>query len=94
MKTVLTKNFSGKLFDYFFFKLSYLGVTISRVLHTLEVLDRHCFDRSDSSNSMETLYHKIFWANQNKDNQEVIKVLPTHFRNCRLMIPLFIEIIL
>uniref|UniRef100_A0A8B9DDY2 Mediator complex subunit Med12 domain-containing protein n=1 Tax=Anser cygnoides TaxID=8845 RepID=A0A8B9DDY2_ANSCY len=47
------------------------GVTISRVLHTLEVLDRHCFDRSDSSNSMETLYHKIFWANQNKDNQEV-----------------------
>ncbi|KAF6385124.1 mediator complex subunit 12L [Rhinolophus ferrumequinum] len=47
------------------------GVTISRVLHTLEVLDRHCFDRTDSSNSMETLYHKIFWANQNKDNQEV-----------------------
>ncbi|KAF5914601.1 hypothetical protein HPG69_007987 [Diceros bicornis minor] len=48
------------------------GVTISRVLHTLEVLDRHCFDRTDSSNSMETLYHKIFWANQNKDNQEHI----------------------
>ncbi|KAM4821379.1 mediator of RNA polymerase II transcription subunit 12-like protein [Thomomys bottae] len=48
------------------------GVTISRVLHTLEVLDRHCFDRTDSSNSMETLYHKIFWANQNKDNQEVV----------------------
>ncbi|XP_073915816.1 mediator of RNA polymerase II transcription subunit 12-like protein isoform X12 [Castor canadensis] len=47
------------------------GVTISRVLHTLEVLDRHCFDRTDSSNSVETLYHKIFWANQNKDNQEV-----------------------
>ncbi|NXJ10974.1 MD12L protein, partial [Odontophorus gujanensis] len=46
------------------------GVTISRVLHTLEVLDRHCFDRSDSSNSMETLYHKIFWANQNKESQE------------------------
>uniref|UniRef100_A0A8C8SFF5 Mediator complex subunit 12L n=1 Tax=Pelusios castaneus TaxID=367368 RepID=A0A8C8SFF5_9SAUR len=47
------------------------GVTISRLLHTLEVLDRHCFDRSDSSNSMETLYHKIFWGNQNKENQEV-----------------------
>nr|KAF6478103.1 mediator complex subunit 12L [Molossus molossus] len=47
------------------------GVTISRVLHTLEVLDRHCFDRTDSSNSMETLYHKIFWAHQNKDNHEV-----------------------
>ncbi|XP_075412060.1 mediator of RNA polymerase II transcription subunit 12-like protein isoform X2 [Tenrec ecaudatus] len=47
------------------------GVTISRVLNTLEVLDRHCFDRTDSSNSMETLYHKIFWTNQSKDNQEV-----------------------
>ncbi|KAM6443080.1 mediator of RNA polymerase II transcription subunit 12-like protein isoform 1-T1 [Liasis olivaceus] len=47
------------------------GVTISRVLHTLEVLDRHCFDRSDSSNSMESLYNKIFWGNHNKDNQEV-----------------------
>ncbi|KAM4772759.1 mediator of RNA polymerase II transcription subunit 12-like protein [Rhinophrynus dorsalis] len=47
------------------------GVTISRVLHTLEVLDRHCFDRSDSSNSLETLYHKIFCSNQNKDSQEV-----------------------
>uniref|UniRef100_A0A8C6Y1A0 Mediator complex subunit 12L n=1 Tax=Naja naja TaxID=35670 RepID=A0A8C6Y1A0_NAJNA len=47
------------------------GVTISRVLHTLEVLDRHCFDRSDSSNSMESLYNKIFWGTHNKDNQEV-----------------------
>ncbi|XP_077344283.1 mediator of RNA polymerase II transcription subunit 12-like protein isoform X3 [Lithobates pipiens] len=47
------------------------GVTISRVLHTLEVLDRHCFDRLDSSNSLETLYLKIFCTNQNKDSQEV-----------------------
>ncbi|XP_068136917.1 mediator of RNA polymerase II transcription subunit 12-like protein isoform X2 [Hyperolius riggenbachi] len=47
------------------------GVTISRVLHTLEVLDRHCFDRLDSSNSLESLYHKIFCTNQNKDSQEV-----------------------
>lgn len=47
-------------------------MTISRVLHTLEVLDRHCFDRTDSSNSMETLYHKIFWAHQNKENHEVV----------------------
>ncbi|XP_075058071.1 mediator of RNA polymerase II transcription subunit 12-like protein isoform X2 [Mixophyes fleayi] len=47
------------------------GVTISRVLHTLEILDRHCFDRLDSSNSMDTLYHRIFCTNQNKDSQEV-----------------------
>ncbi|XP_075717612.1 mediator of RNA polymerase II transcription subunit 12-like protein [Rhinoderma darwinii] len=47
------------------------GVTISRVLHTLEVLDRHCFDRLDSSNSLDTLYYKIFCTNQNKDSQEV-----------------------
>ncbi|MBZ3878403.1 Mediator of RNA polymerase II transcription subunit 12-like protein [Sciurus carolinensis] len=61
------------------------GVTISRVLHTLEVLDRHCFDRTDSSNSMETLYHKIFWANQNKDTQEAhCRLLLRRFRNCRV----------
>lgn len=59
-------------FLFWFAWFLHLGVTISRVLHTLEVLDRHCFDRTDSSNSMETLYHKIFWANQNKDNQEVV----------------------
>lgn len=27
----------------------HLGVTRGRVLHTLEVLDRHCFDRADSA---------------------------------------------
>ncbi|RXM27437.1 Mediator of RNA polymerase II transcription subunit 12-like protein [Acipenser ruthenus] len=50
------------------------GFTIAKVLHTLEVLDRHCFDRSDSSNSLDTLYHKIFWTNQNKNNQELVSV--------------------
>uniref|UniRef100_A0A4W3I3C4 Mediator complex subunit 12L n=1 Tax=Callorhinchus milii TaxID=7868 RepID=A0A4W3I3C4_CALMI len=48
------------------------GFTISKVLHTLEVLDRHCFDRSDSSNSLDTLYHKIFGPSQSKDSQEQI----------------------
>ncbi|XP_063772126.1 mediator of RNA polymerase II transcription subunit 12-like protein isoform X2 [Pseudophryne corroboree] len=48
------------------------GVTISRVLHTLEILDRHCFDRLDSSNSLDTLYHRIFCMNQNKDSQEQV----------------------
>ncbi|XP_040285885.1 mediator of RNA polymerase II transcription subunit 12-like protein [Bufo bufo] len=47
------------------------GGTINRVLHTLEVLDRHCFDRLDSTNSLDTLYYKIFCINQNKDSQEV-----------------------
>ncbi|XP_048397889.2 mediator of RNA polymerase II transcription subunit 12-like protein isoform X1 [Stegostoma tigrinum] len=48
------------------------GFTISKVLHTLEVLDRHCFDRSDSSNSLDSLYHKIFGTSQSKDSQEQI----------------------
>ncbi|XP_072329937.1 mediator of RNA polymerase II transcription subunit 12-like protein isoform X1 [Scyliorhinus torazame] len=48
------------------------GFTISKVLHTLEVLDRHCFDRSDSSNSLDSLYHKIFGSSQSKDSQEQI----------------------
>ncbi|RXM29446.1 Mediator of RNA polymerase II transcription subunit 12-like protein [Acipenser ruthenus] len=54
------------------------GFTIAKVLHTLEVLDRHCFDRSDSSNSLDTLYHKIFWTNKNKDSQELVSLtMPT-----------------
>ncbi|XP_062901407.1 mediator of RNA polymerase II transcription subunit 12-like protein isoform X1 [Mobula hypostoma] len=48
------------------------GFTISKVLHTLEVLDRHCFDRSDSSNSLDSLDHKIFGSSQGKESQEQI----------------------
>uniref|UniRef100_H3A096 Mediator complex subunit 12L n=1 Tax=Latimeria chalumnae TaxID=7897 RepID=H3A096_LATCH len=51
---------------------SVAGFPIYKVLHILEVLDRHCFDRSDSSNSLDTLYHKIFWPNQSKDSQEIL----------------------
>jgi len=36
------------------------GVITSRVLQALEALDRHSFDRVDSSNSIDTLYSKIF----------------------------------
>ena len=32
----------------------------ARVLQALEVLDRHSFDRVDSSNSIDTVYAKIF----------------------------------
>ncbi|XP_078266596.1 mediator of RNA polymerase II transcription subunit 12-like protein isoform X3 [Rhinoraja longicauda] len=48
------------------------GFTISKVLHTLEVLDRHCFDRSDSTNSLDSLDHKIFGSSQGKESQEQI----------------------
>ncbi|XP_041119222.1 mediator of RNA polymerase II transcription subunit 12-like protein isoform X5 [Polyodon spathula] len=54
------------------------GFTIGKVLHTLEVLDRHCFDRSDSSNSLDTLYHKIFWPNKNKNSQEQQQPVSSH----------------
>ncbi|XP_033637539.1 mediator of RNA polymerase II transcription subunit 12-like protein isoform X2 [Asterias rubens] len=47
------------------------GHTISRVLHVLELLDRHCFDRCDSCNCLDSLYNKIFNAPQNKDGSEL-----------------------
>ena len=36
------------------------GSTISRVLGALDALDRHFFDIVDNTNSLDTLYVKIF----------------------------------
>lgn len=33
---------------------------MTRVLQVLESLDRHCFDRVDSSNNIDTLFAKVF----------------------------------
>uniref|UniRef100_A0A8C1JEH9 Mediator complex subunit 12 n=1 Tax=Cyprinus carpio TaxID=7962 RepID=A0A8C1JEH9_CYPCA len=47
------------------------GFTISRVLHTLEVLDNHSFEKSDFSNSLDSLYNRIFGSGQSKDGHEM-----------------------
>ncbi|XP_059617864.1 mediator of RNA polymerase II transcription subunit 12 isoform X2 [Phlebotomus argentipes] len=39
---------------------SITGNTGNRILSTLDALDSHCFDRMDTSNSLETLYVRIF----------------------------------
>lgn len=36
------------------------GSTINQLLTVLDALDRHCFDRVDSTNSLDILYGKIF----------------------------------
>nr|KAG5692294.1 hypothetical protein BaRGS_009504 [Batillaria attramentaria] len=46
------------------------GYTISKVLHVLDVLDRHCFDRVDSNNSLDILYNKILAISTSKDGNE------------------------
>lgn len=38
----------------------YLLVTSARVLAVLEALDRHCFDRVDPNNNLDTLYKEVF----------------------------------
>lgn len=38
------------------------GMTTSKVLAALDALDRHSFDRMDATNSLDTLYAKIFTA--------------------------------
>ena len=48
------------------------GFTIGRVLHTLEVLDNHSFEKSDFSNSLDSLYNRIFGSGQSKEGHEVI----------------------
>uniref|UniRef100_A0A8C3STX6 Mediator complex subunit 12 n=1 Tax=Chelydra serpentina TaxID=8475 RepID=A0A8C3STX6_CHESE len=47
------------------------GFTIGRVLHTLEVLDSHSFERSDFSNSLDSLYNRIFGLGPSKDSHEI-----------------------
>uniref|UniRef100_A0A4W3I696 Mediator complex subunit 12 n=1 Tax=Callorhinchus milii TaxID=7868 RepID=A0A4W3I696_CALMI len=48
------------------------GFTIGRVLHTLEVLDSHSFEKSDFNNSLDSLYNRIFGSGQNKDGHEML----------------------
>lgn len=55
---------------YDFFDL-WPGFTIGRVLHTLEVLDNHSFEKSDFNNSLDSLYNRIFGSGQSKDGHEV-----------------------
>ncbi|KOX75481.1 Mediator of RNA polymerase II transcription subunit 12 [Melipona quadrifasciata] len=43
------------------------GITTTKVLAALDALDRHSFDRMDSTNSLDTLYAKIF-TSPPKDN--------------------------
>ena len=38
------------------------GMTTTKVLAALDALDRHSFDRMDATNSLDTLYSKIFTA--------------------------------
>lgn len=43
------------------------------MLHTLEVLDSHSFERSDFSNSLDSLCNRIFGLGPSKDGHEVSK---------------------
>lgn len=52
--------------------LSLPGFTISRLLHTLEVLDSHGFERSDFSNSLDSLYNRIFGGGPSKDSSHEV----------------------
>lgn len=60
----------GVSFSLFHHALS-PGFTIGRVLHTLEVLDSHSFEKSDFNNSLDLLYNRIFGSGQSKDGHEV-----------------------
>lgn len=55
------------------------GVTTVKVLNALDALDRHSFERVDASNSLDTLYTKIFPAaypnpKESPTNQEETRV--------------------
>ena len=43
-------------------------MTTTKVLAALDALDRHCFDRMDATNSLDTLYAKIFTSPTKENN--------------------------
>lgn len=48
--------------------------TTTRVLNALDALDRHCFDRTDKTNNLDTLYNSIF-PKDNPSTDNVIFIL-------------------
>lgn len=64
-------------------------MTTVKVLNALDALDRHSFERVDGSNSLDTLYSKIFpVANNTKDkdnNQEEARVQYVCKKSCRIL---------
>ncbi|XP_008193999.1 mediator of RNA polymerase II transcription subunit 12 isoform X1 [Tribolium castaneum] len=50
------------------------GTITNRVLAALDALDRHRFDKMDSTNSLDTLYTKVFGGNSDQENS-VVKLL-------------------
>lgn len=46
------------------------GNTINKILVVLDALDRHSFERVDASNSMDTLYSKVFLPPGTKENAQ------------------------
>ncbi|CAH0557477.1 unnamed protein product [Brassicogethes aeneus] len=50
------------------------GTITTRVLAALDALDRHRFDKMDSSNSLDTLYTKVFSGNPDQESA-VVKLL-------------------
>ena len=47
------------------------GYITSKVLTVLDILDRHCFDRVDSTTSLDILYNNIFAVIHSKEGNEV-----------------------
>lgn len=66
-----TQNCTAVFFFSSFLRTLSPGFTIGRVLHTLEVLDSHSFEKSDFNNSLDLLYNRIFGSGQSKDGHEV-----------------------
>ncbi|KAJ8916222.1 hypothetical protein NQ315_016361 [Exocentrus adspersus] len=50
------------------------GTVTTRVLAALDALDRHRFDKMDATNSLDTLYTKVFTGNPDQENA-VVKLL-------------------
>ena len=54
----------------------FVGQVINHVLNCLEVIDKQNFEKVETNNSLDVLYHKLFASGQaNKDGNEVASCL-------------------
>jgi len=52
--------------------LHFVGQVINHVLNCLEIIDKQNFEKVETNNSLDVLYHKLFGSSQpNKDGTEV-----------------------
>jgi len=68
--SILWLHFFGQVVRHL---LHFVGQVINHVLNCLEIIDKQNFEKVETNNSLDVLYHKLFGScTSNKDGTEVV----------------------